>query len=217
MIFPTVKPVIQLNADVVSDDDLYSDVDQDGSINIPMDTSAEKDDDPEFEVPMTPVPSKRRKSASETITQSTQNDEQPLDSPVSTPARGFTRKRKPVFEPELNMRPKQGYTSYPAHLFDVPPAALNVEHLRKKFLIEGIAKSRASKLCHERAITFMNFVTEAVRKIAEENGYKLTPTKKNRDTSDHEYCMSQASVSINENDKSTHNEGTSNEQIKSKL
>ena len=58
-----VKPVIQLNDEVLSDDDLYSDVEDDKPVNIPMETSYETNVDPDFEVPMTPVPSKRRKAS----------------------------------------------------------------------------------------------------------------------------------------------------------
>ena len=175
-IFP-VKPVIQLNNEVVSDDDLYSDMEQEESVNIPMDTSDDKDADPDFEIPMTPVPSKRRKPVSEDISQSAQKEQTTDETPVSTPARGCTKKRKPTVEPDLNMRPKQGYTSYPAHLFDVPPSCLNVDHLRKKFLITEIAKSRASKLFFERGIVFMNFVTTAAHTLAEENGFQLSKKK----------------------------------------
>ena len=136
---------------------------------------------------------------------------------MSTPARGFTKKRKPTVEPQLNMRQKEGYTSYPAHLFDVPPSCLNVDHLRKKFLITEIAKSRASKIFFERGIVFMNFLTDAAHNLAEENGYQLSKKKTNSNHSDHEYCMSQVDASPQPISSNVKGDSSSTPSVKSKL
>ena len=218
----SVKPVIQLNTDVISDDELYSDVEQDTSINVPMDTNDDRDADPDFEVPMTPVPSKKRKPVLNNVTPTTTSrngttKQHSPDSPVSTPGRSFTRKRRPAVEPDLNMRPKQGYTSYPAHLFDIPPACLNVEHLHKKFLLTEIEKSRAEKIYLERGISFIAFLTEAARTIAQDNGYRLTLKKDQNEKNDHEYCMSQASASTAQLFIESQKDSNTTPTVKSKL
>ena len=136
---------------------------------------------------------------------------------MSTPTPGFTKKRKPVVEPDLNMRPKQGYTSYPAHLFDVPPSCLNVELLRKKYLISEIAKSRAAKNFFERGVLFMNFLTSAANNLAEDNGYKLTKNKETKNKTDHEYCMSQDASFLPDSPLSTQVSPEEASNLKSKL
>ena len=196
--FTSVKPIISLNNGLESDDDLYSDEEADKTGEISMRCDTQEEEEPSFEVPMTPVPNKKQKTTVATIT--SPSEERAVESyeKESTPKRSLPRKRKPAVEPELNVRGQKGYSTYPAHLFDVPPACLNIDLLRRKYLISEISKSRAEEMFYNRWVSFLNFVTESVRTIAEENGWKINRKESNADdVDDHDYCISQPSLSSN--------------------
>ena len=186
--------MISLNNGLDSDGELYSEDEENKSLEVSMRCDTQEESVHNFDVPMTPVPSKKRKPVLETVTSPTEMNEY-LEEEVdkSTPRRSLPRKRRPAVEPELNVRGDKGYTSYAAHLFDVPPACLNIDLLRRKYLIAEVSKIRAEETFFNRWVTFMNFITESARKVAVENGIKLNDKDDTADADDHDYCMSQPS------------------------
>ena len=87
------------------------------------------------------------------------------------------------------VRSKRGYLHYPAYLFDVPPSNLNIEHLRRKFIIAEIERSSAEKMFYTRAVRFMSFMTESVRSFAASNGFQLPGSSQKENGNDHVYSM----------------------------
>ena len=69
---------------------------------------------------------------------------------------------------------RRGYTTYPAYLFDVPPTQLGIDNLRRQYLIAEIERSKKENLYYDNAISFIGFMKESVRSIAECNGFNLT-------------------------------------------
>ena len=62
----------------------------------------------------------------------------------------------------------------------------------------------------------MNFLTEAFRTLAEDNGYRLSKKTDKSDLQDHEYCMSQVSGDTPEKNCTVQASGSSTS-VKSKL
>ena len=200
--------MISLNNGLDSDGELYSEEEENQSAEVSMRCDTQEETVHNFDVPMTPVAPKKRKPVSESSTSPSEiNGAVQDEGNTSTPRRSLPRKRRPAVEPELNVRGEKGYTSYAAHLFDVPPAVLNIDLLRRKYLIAEVTKIRAEETFYNRCVTFMNFITESARKVAVENGIKLNDKSDTADAEDHDYCMSQPSKAL----------GYSAERCKSKL
>ena len=91
---------------------------------------------------------------------------------------------------EKNMvrKKRTGYTAYPAYLNDVPPLELNIESLRREFLIAKIEAAKKQTNFYDNTITFMGFVKESLCSIVEVNGFKLSKANKE---GEHDYTMSQ--------------------------
>ena len=91
---------------------------------------------------------------------------------------------------------RNGYSTYPAYLYDVPPLQLNIESLRRQFLIAKIEAAKKQSNFYDNAINFMGFVKESVRTMAEVNGLKLS---KANGEGEHAYAMSQDLFNADDN------------------
>ena len=93
------------------------------------------------------------------------------------------------------VRSKRGYSSYPAYLFDIPPAKLSIENLRRQFLIAEIERSKAEKNYYSNACNFMNFVKTKAQTLIDKNGLQLNLAPKVKvEEGDHGYAMNSAVV-----------------------
>ena len=95
------------------------------------------------------------------------------------------------------VRTKRGYTTYPAYLFDIPPAKLNIENLRRQFLIAEIERSKAEKNYYQNACNFMNFVKTKGQTLLDKNGLNLGLLANQGvkiEEGDHGYAMNAAVV-----------------------
>ena len=95
--------------------------------------------------------------------------------------------REPASETYIGVGIKRGSTIYPSYLFDVPPKKLKIDHLRRKFMITEIARSRTERRFYRRAITFISCMKDFFRKYAEKENFASTNVKEN--AGDHDYAM----------------------------
>ena len=93
------------------------------------------------------------------------------------------------------VRSKRGYSTYPAYLFDIPPARLSIENLRRQFLIAEIERSKAEKNYYSNACNFMNFIKTKGQTLLDKNGLQLSFNPKVKvEEGDHGYAMNAAVV-----------------------
>ena len=84
---------------------------------------------------------------------------------------------------------KKGYSIYPGYLFDKPPKRIKIDHLRKQFIINEIARARAERRFYRHGMTFLSCAKEFLRLFAAQNNFPKSNMPK--EGTDHGYAMGQ--------------------------
>ena len=57
---------------------------------------------------------------------------------------------------QITVGVKKGYSVYPGYLFDVPPKRIKIDHFRKQFMINEIARAKAERRYYRHGMTFLS-------------------------------------------------------------
>ena len=99
----------------------------------------------------------------------------------------FDENAEPGATQYITVGVKHGYSVYPGYLFDIPPKRIRVEHLRKQFMINEIARARAEQRYYRHTTTLLSYLKEFLRMYAAHHNFQSTSNKNGND--DHGYAM----------------------------
>ena len=96
---------------------------------------------------------------------------------------------EPAVEQYIGVGIQRGHTIYPSYLFEVPPKKLKIDHLRRKFMITEIARSRTQRRFYRRAITMMSSLKAFFRGFAAKENFPSVNQVNGTGAGDHGYAM----------------------------